>query len=425
MPDGSAQPVGTHAEEVVSRQSSRITPRKLQYHDCYRVTDLRQSECAHVAFVYDTATKKKFVLKALKAYQDETRYALQDRSARHACLREALRVNRTFSSPFSGIYKGLVRLVHPEGLEHLDIQRDLIITDAPIKYPAPEQLDEKAEYALLMTELPANKDLPSLLFAARSDTDLLEEYGRLLVDRVVYMHKHKRFELELDLCEPRMEWGSLPQLKKKLEGNLQFLGEALKRSKNLNRDYYAWYKEQEERLPKFLESAYDLYFANRVRDGCIRHCHGDLKAPNIWIAPHYSIESNEVRETVFLLDAIDFNPSFANIDILSDFAMLVVDLHVRMGDGWLAGLMIKRYLERTNQQDERIKAVLTYYLLEKAIVGAAVSVLDHEKIDHDMMSLSRAYLKVAEEYAEALLEYTEALQVHSRNVLMPVVAGVF
>jgi aminoglycoside phosphotransferase family enzyme len=98
-----------------------------------------------------------------------------------------------------------------------------------------------------------------------------------------------------------------------------------------------------------------------------------LKAPNIWIAP-YELSSNvESEEIVRVLDAIDFNPSYCNIDILSDLAMLAIDLEVRTKSSVLADLMIDEYLENTGQDDKIARLVLSYYLVEKAYVGSAIS----------------------------------------------------
>jgi hypothetical protein len=54
---------------------------------------------------------------------------------------------------------------------------------------------------------------------------------------------------------------------------------------------------------------------------------------------------------VKLLDAIDFNPLFCNIDILSDFAMLVIDVWARTWSATLAHRMIDNYLQLTHQDD--------------------------------------------------------------------------
>jgi len=102
---------------------------------------------------------------------------------------------------------------------------------------------------------------------------------------------------------------------------------------------------------------------------------------------------------MWILDAIDFNPSYSNIDVLSDLAMLVIDVQVRMNTPWLADFMIDEYLSLTEQQDEVSRFVLSYYLIEKAFVGAAISIVYDNAPD-----LGWAFLEVARMRMERLIE---------------------
>jgi len=180
--------------------------------------------------------------------------------------------------------------------------------------------------------------------------------------------------------EEALNWGGVMQLQKKLAHNLQFLDQIIAQSENDEYNSYYWLKDR--LLQVFNEIEHHQYFEQRVQEGRVKRCHADLKAPNIWIAPlprpgtpnEYWYEK-EPWKYVYLLDAIDFNPMYSYIDILSDFAMLVIDLHARTKSRELADLMIENYLELTNQQDKASKLVLAYYLVEKAIIGAAVSIL--------------------------------------------------
>lgn len=52
---------------------------------------------------------------------------------------------------------------------------------------------------------------------------------------------------------------------------------------------------------------------------------------------------------------------YSYIDILSDFAMLVIDIHSRTKSCELADSMIENYLELTNQQDKASR--LVFYLM--------------------------------------------------------------
>jgi aminoglycoside phosphotransferase family enzyme len=166
---------------------------------------------------------------------------------------------------------------------------------------------------------------------------------------------------------------------------------------------YALNKELTQRVievkEKFQEvvkqECYHRYFHLRISDGYIKLCHGDIKSPHIWIASDGN--AGEKAWTFNLLDAIDFNPMYNHIDILSDFAMLIVDVQARTQSPTLVDQMIDSYLQKTNQDNEVAHGVLDYYIMEKAIVGTAISILyDNEP------QLGRAFLKVAENRLESL-----------------------
>jgi len=75
-------------------------------------------------------------------------------------------------------------------------------------------------------------------------------------------------------------------------------------------------------------------FEQRMRDGRIRDCHGDLHLGNIALFHDHP--------TVF--DCIEFNPEYRAIDTLSDIAFLVMDLDAR-GHADLAFRFLSRYLD--------------------------------------------------------------------------------
>ena len=112
-----------------------------------------------------------------------------------------------------------------------------------------------------------------------------------------------------------------------------------------------------------------------MRDQQIWLCHGDLKSPNIWILPYNEASHGKSGQYVKILDAIDFNPTYCNIDILSDFAMLAIDIQTRTSSVEFANEMIDHYLELTGQKDDSARAILDFYLIEKAFVGAAISIV--------------------------------------------------
>lgn len=351
----------------------------------YKVEDIRQSETAWVLFARHTVTKKTIVMKILRAYKD-TRFGLETVSERQKCQLEAVYWNRVFSP---GVHLGLARIYE------LDLIRKSVSVGDIIRQPTSEMLEATAEYALLMQRLPEEWRLDYLL--DRENDLSCWNYLQPLIKYVAYMHSH--LAVPLTNSEDGVLWGSFEQLQEKLIQNLAFLDMALKTNKNsIYRPYRTWLCSLKETLPGLLrQSLYPQYFEQRVAQGCIKRCHGDLKTSHIWIVPYNHPYHGKDRENVWLLDAIDFNPIFSNIDILSDLALLVTDICVRMKSFSLAHNMIKEYLRLTKQQDEVSRAVLTYYLTEKALISAAVSI-----VDDNLPGLSLEFLQTAKMYMRDL-----------------------
>lgn len=103
-------------------------------------------------------------------------------------------------------------------------------------------------------------------------------------------------------------------------------------------------------------------FAQRLADGRVRECHGDLHLGNL------VLEGGEPQ----LFDAIEFNPAFRWIDVLSEVAFLVMDLQAR-GRADLAWRFLNAWLEQTG--DYAGLRVLPYYLVYRAMVRARVAAL--------------------------------------------------
>jgi len=371
---------------------------------CYEIEDTRLSECALILFARDTTESKRVVMKLLRDYAD-TRYSLNTLERRQQCQLEALERNKVFTPD---VYQGLARADYfdlpqgtfpvseiiknpmPAGISHLDLHNGYIYAKPIIEKSTGETLDPGAEYALIMNELPQNRRLDHLLF---QESELSLQYIRLLTRHIAHVH-----EL-LDpttSSEDELQWGSYEQLRKKLMHNFGLLDLVLTTSGHCG----GWSEEMLEELREtlgrlknvliwaFMQSCYHNHFEQRAKEQRIRCCHGDLKSPNIWILP--SDQEDGGKDAVKILDAIDFNPAYSNIDTLSDFAMLVIDVQTRTGSALLANEMIEYYLSLTEQESEVAKSVLNYYLVEKAIVGAAISI-----VYDDAPDLGLSLLKVA------------------------------
>jgi aminoglycoside phosphotransferase family enzyme/adenylate kinase family enzyme len=108
-----------------------------------------------------------------------------------------------------------------------------------------------------------------------------------------------------------------------------------------------------------LERVAGLLEDRRAR-GLVRRCHGDLHLRNVCLI--------DGRPTLF--DAIEFNDAIACIDVLYDFAFLLMDLDHR-GLRPAANLVFNRYLQRSG--DLEALAALPLFLSLRAAVRAKVS----------------------------------------------------
>jgi aminoglycoside phosphotransferase family enzyme len=370
----------------------------------YEVKKARLSESTLVFFARCCDTQQRLVIKILRDYED-TRYSLTDPQKRLACQIEALLWNQKITP---GIYLGLGRVVEPdlsllkqiaEGnpLHYITIEN--IIDDVQQLYKI---TNPEAEYALVMECLPKERRLDFLL--RQKNTSSIYELLEILVKRVVKMHELAPHVGSSSSEDKEGYWGSYEQLKEKLYHNIGLFDNLAYLDDRSFYETYSWLKEKLKEIIENPELQY--YLSERFKQNFIKRCHGDLKARNIWIESKEHSPGADHR--VRILDAIDFNPSYCNIDVLSDIAMLAVDVQAvdkqlhehddlsKRGNK-LAQFIVKAYCGQA--KDKATKIVLTYYLLEKSLVRASIS-LFYDRSEHPQ--LGAYFLKIAVDYMSQL-----------------------
>jgi aminoglycoside phosphotransferase family enzyme/predicted kinase len=136
-------------------------------------------------------------------------------------------------------------------------------------------------------------------------------------------------------------------------------------------------------------------FRKRVRQGRIRHCHGDLRMSNIFL------EGNDVH----IFDAIEFSSALASTDVAADVAYLAMDL-MACGRRRLSRRLIDAYVECSG--DEGLREVAGFYLCYRALVRLLVESLSlvDPTIPPSRKSrgrrAARLYLRLADELARRL-----------------------
>jgi aminoglycoside phosphotransferase family enzyme len=158
-------------------------------------------------------------------------------------------------------------------------------------------------------------------------------------------------------------------------------------------------------------------FEERIRKNHIKRCHGDLKTANLWVQPENAgdIGFGKRERQLLLLDCVDFDARFCNIDTLSDVAMLAIDLEMRIDRASLRNVtshrgktqalsFLKKYLYYASEQDkEETWRLLEYYMTEKAMICAYMSVLYDR-----LFTYGRRYVEVALSHANSLEKYLES-----------------
>jgi uncharacterized protein len=128
---------------------------------------------------------------------------------------------------------------------------------------------------------------------------------------------------------------------------------------------------------------------DRRRDtGKVRRCHGDLHLRNICLFENHPT----------LFDCIDFSDRIACIDVLFDFAFLLMDLeHWKLRP--LGNIVFNRYLDRSDERDGI--AALPLFLSVRAAVRAKVAMdANPSHQDVDAAKEARAYLDLARSLLE-------------------------
>lgn len=151
-------------------------------------------------------------------------------------------------------------------------------------------------------------------------------------------------------------------------------------------------------------------FKRRFDQGHIKRCHGDLKLTNLWIRP---ISRTFPQGRLLALDCIDFNLDFSHIDTLSDIAMLVMDLqmHVSSEQKPLVKEFVSTYLHEMAEDEKNVEAVLKYYITEKAMVCANVSILLDNASERGMEYLSLALQQASELHELLPFQHVQTIDV--------------
>jgi len=300
-------------------------------------------------------------------------YDTKDIATRTAYLLEGLAFNRKFAKD---VCLGVAPVIYRD--EHL-MQCGQVISQPEIS-----QVQFDVDYALIMNRLEKSWRLDRKLHGVLDNQKGME----FLAKEVARIHKQ--------LTQSRADMGTPECIASKMEFNIQLFDKAVNALSDLSAS----------RILRKACAAFTDKFKQRYINGYIKRCHGDLKATNLWIPSH----EGEMLTQLLALDCVDFNPYFCHIDTLSDVAMLAVDIEVRLtylqhrgGNKRLrpklSRYFLEKYLKVFGENIKEVWPLLEYYMTEKAMVCAYMSIL------YDgLPSLGEKYIKVANAHAHNLEE---------------------
>ena len=148
-----------------------------------------------------------------------------------------------------------------------------------------------------------------------------------------------------------------------------------------------------EPLPGISSEPNRALFLQRIREGRIRDCHGDLHLKNICLA-----------DGVYIFDCIEFNHRFRYGDVAADVDFLAMDLDFH-GFRDLSRYLVERLAQASG--DPELLVMLDFYKCYRAYVRgkiAAFSARDQELAPEaraQARQTARAYFLLAGEYAAA------------------------
>lgn len=233
------------------------------------------------------------------------------------------------------------------------------------------------DYAVMMKRLPANRMLDRLV--ERGDVSSADMHT---VAGII-----SRFHAVADTSPHISGFGSIEQIKFNWEESFQqLLPFETQTLPQPDRDLLRACVEG------FIDTHHDL-FEQRIEQGFIRECDGDLHLENICL----------IDGTAYIFDCIEFNERFRFCDTAADIAFLLMDLDFH-GRPDLADIFLNSYLDASG--DTEIVHLLPFYKLYRAMVRGKVESLQlndagiYPDAQLSAAQKARRYFRLARGYCE-------------------------
>jgi aminoglycoside phosphotransferase family enzyme len=236
---------------------------------------------------------------------------------------------------------------------------------------------EIVDYAVKMRRLSDDDLMKSRYKKGQVTPDDIKRIGKA----IALFHRTSKKSKEID------EFGNLNVIKLNTDENFQQMAEFINDSITEKQ-----YKDMKNWTDTFYHENQNL-FAQRIKYGKIRDCHGDLHMEHICLT-----------DPIIIFDCIEFNDRFRYSDTASDIAFLLMDLE--FNDGWkLSKQLCKDYLTFTGEKnDDLIEKLINFYKVYRAYVRGKVTsfILKDSNISNEKKiqarKIARQYFTLAHSY---------------------------
>jgi hypothetical protein len=233
---------------------------------------------------------------------------------------------------------------------------------------------EAVEYAVKMRQLPAEHSVLYLLEKEQLPPKALEAVASVLAE----------FYQKAETGENVNRFGSLETIGENWEENFRQLEDFLDSIVDGRK-----FDIIRSAIRSFLKRQ-GKSFNQRITEGKIRDCHGDLKTEHVYLS-----------DGIQIIDCIEFNERFRYSDITADLAFLAMDLDYH-GQEEAAREILHTYV--LHSKDCEVYLLLDFYACYRAVVRAKVNCL-RVKGDH-LTGQERAQLKqTTDRYMDLAYKY--------------------
>jgi aminoglycoside phosphotransferase family enzyme len=231
---------------------------------------------------------------------------------------------------------------------------------------------EIVEYAVKMRRLPFERMLDRLLLEDMVSPEMIHR----VAEKLVSFHAAAVTSPEISA------FGSLEAISVNTDENFsqtaKYIGNSITELQ---------YNRIKTYSDNFMKSNQSL-FQQRITEGKIRDCHGDLHAAHVCLS-----------NGIYIYDCIEFNDRFRYGDVASEVAFLAMDLdRYRVAD--LSQTFVDAYVDYS--QDKGINLLLNFYKCYRAYVRGKVESfkLDDPYISEkdEALAAARRYFELAESY---------------------------